>query len=111
INCVQGDATSTPFQRDEPQALIPPGGAYIDFYLKAAARGAVTLEILDAAGKVMRKWPGESDQQAGRGTRGLARVSPLWQAAPEVFSTAAGVHRVGWRPGAPAEPRPAGAGG
>src|SRR5436309_2741756 len=111
INFIQGDDNGRPFQRDEPQALNPPDGAFIDFYLKAAARGAVTLEILDAAGKVMRKWPGESDQQAGRGTRGLARVSPLWQAAPEVFSTAAGMHRVVWRPVAPAEPAAPGAGG
>ena len=101
INFIQGDDNGTPFQRDEPQALNPPEGAFIDFYLKAAA--PVTLEILDAAGKVLRKWPAEP--AAGTPTRGgLPRVSPLWQPVPEMFSTTAGMHRVVWRPVAPAEP-------
>src|SRR6266853_5362962 len=76
INVIQGDDNGTPYQRDEPQAQNPPDGAYIDFYLKAAA--PVTLEVLDAAGKVLRKWPAEP--AAGTATRGgLPRVSPLWQ--------------------------------
>jgi photosystem II stability/assembly factor-like uncharacterized protein len=110
INVVPGDDNGTPFQRDEPQALNPPDGAFIDFYLKATA--PVTLEILDSSGKVLRKWPGEPETsgRAGRGT-GLPRVSPLWQPVPEVFSTAAGMHRVVWRPVAPAEPAGPGAGG
>jgi len=106
INFIQGDDNGTPFQRDEPQAQNPPDGAVLDFYLKAAAPGAVTLEVLDAAGKVMRKWPAEAGvgPSGGRGASGLPRVSPLWQPGPEVFSTAAGMHRVVWRPVAPAEP-------
>jgi len=100
INVMPGDDNGTPLQRDEPQALNPPDGAFIDFYLKTA--GTVTLEILDAAGKVLRKWPGEPGTEAR--PRGLPRVSPLWQPVPEVFSTAAGMHRVIWPPVAPAEP-------
>ena len=113
INFIQGDDNGTPFQRDEPQAQNPPDGAVLDFYLKAAAPGAVTLEILDAAGKVMQKWPTEpgAGARGGRGASGLPRVSPLWQPRPEVFSTAAGMHRVAWRPVAPPEPAVAGAGG
>ena len=102
INFIQGDDNGTPFQRDEPQAQNPPEGAVLDFYLKAAAPGAVTLEILDAAGKVLRKWSAEpAPGNQGRG--GLPRVSPLWQPGPEVFATTAGMHRVVWRPVAPAE--------
>jgi len=115
INVIPGDDNGTPFQRDEPQALNPPDGAVLDYYLKAAATGAgaVTLEILDGAGKVLRKWPAEPGTGvAGAGARGgLPRVSPLWQPVPEVFSTAAGMHRVVWRPVAPAEPAGPGAGG
>ena len=115
INVIPGDDNGTPFQRDEPQALNPPDGAVLDYYLKAAATGAgaVTLEILDGAGKVLRKWPAEPGTGvAGAGARGgLPRVSPLWQPVPEVFSTAAGMHRVVWRQVAPAEPAgPGGAG-
>ena len=101
INFIQGDDNGTPFQRDEAQAENPPDGAFIDFYLKAAA--PVTLEIIDGAGKVLQKWPAEP--AAGVATRsGLPRVSPLWQPGPEVFGTTAGMHRVVWRPVAPAEP-------
>ena len=100
INVIPGDDNGTPLQRDEPQALNPPDGAFIDYYLKAAPTGVVTLEILDATGKVLRKWPGEP---GGRGANGLPRVSPLWQPVPDVFSTAAGLHRVVWRPVAPVE--------
>src|SRR5437899_7073537 len=80
-NVVPGDDDGTPLQRDEPQALNPPDGAFIDFYLmKTAAPGAVTLEILDATGKVMQKWPAEpgTGTRGGRATSGLPRVSPLW---------------------------------
>src|SRR3989475_3346059 len=110
INVVPGDDDGTPLQRDEPQAQNPPDGVVLDYYFKAAASGAVTLELLDAAGKIMRKWPAEpgteggAGARGGRGASGLPRVSPLWQPVPEVFSTAAGMHRVVWRPIAPAEP-------
>ncbi len=110
INVIPGDDDGTPLQRDEPQAPNPPDGAFIDYYLKAAAPGAVTLEILDAAGKIIRTWPAEPGAEGagtgrgGRGSSGLPRVSPLWQPVPEVFSTAAGMHRVVWRPVAPVEP-------
>jgi len=108
VNVVPGDDNGTPYQRDEPQAQNPPDGAYIDFYLKAAA--PVTLEILDATGKILRKWPAEP--AAGTPPRtGLPRVSPLWQPVPETFSTTAGMHRIVWRPVAPAEPAVPGGGG
>jgi photosystem II stability/assembly factor-like uncharacterized protein len=105
INVIPGDDNGTPLQRDEPQGQNPPDGAYIDFYLKVAA--PVTLEILDATGKVLRKWPAEP-AAASAGQGGLPRVSPLWQPVPEGFATTAGMHRVAWRPVAPAEPGPGG---
>jgi len=106
INVVPGDDNGTPYQRDEPQAQNPPDGAYIDYYLKAAA--PVTLEILDATGRVVRKWPPEP--AAGTPSRnGLPRVSPLWQAVPDAFSATAGMHRVVWRPVEPPAPAAPGA--
>ncbi|MEP7002351.1 MAG: hypothetical protein ABI969_17815, partial [bacterium] len=51
-NYVQGDDNGTPTQKDEPQAENPPPGAAIDYYLKSASSTPVTLEILDAGGKV-----------------------------------------------------------
>jgi len=108
INFVPGDDNGTPYQRDEAQAQNPPDGASIDFYLKAPA--AVALEIVDSAGKVMRKWPPPEPVAATPTRGGLPRVSPLWQPAPEVFSTSAGMHRVVWRPVEPPAPATAGGG-
>jgi photosystem II stability/assembly factor-like uncharacterized protein len=106
VNIVQGGDNGTPLQKDEPQAPNPPAGVYVDYYLKTAVAGPVTLEILDAAGAVLRTFSTEPGSQApvpaGRGGRGgIPNVSPLWQTAPEPFSASAGIHRVVWVPIAP----------
>jgi hypothetical protein len=106
----QGGDNGTPMQKDEPMASNPPDGAVMDYYLGSGVSGAVTLEIVDAAGTVVRTFssaPGAQQGAAGRGA-GIPRVSPLWRPSPEPFSGAAGFHRVVWRPVAPP---PAGAGG
>ena len=76
INVIQGGDNGTPVQKDEPQAQNPPNGAIIDFYVKSAATGVVTLEILDAAGTVVRTFSTEPPTQAvpgaGRGAGGAA---------------------------------------
>ena len=112
INVIQGGDNGTPLQKDEPQALNPPDGAYIDYYLRQDATGPVTLEILDAAGAVLRTFSSEPGAQpatpAGRGGRGgggIPNTSALWRPTPEPFSAGAGMHRVVWLPVA------AGAGG
>jgi len=43
INVQQGGDNGTPLQKDEPQATNPPNGAAIDYYLKSASSGPVTL--------------------------------------------------------------------
>ena len=48
--------TDTPLPPEEPAAKNPPDGAIIDYYLKSAAAGPVTLEILDEAGKLVRRF-------------------------------------------------------
>jgi hypothetical protein len=108
VDLIQGGDNGTPLQRDEPQAPNPPNGAAIDYYLKQAASGPVTLEILDAKGVVLTTFSSAGGVPvAGRGGRGrggrgagggIPNVSPLWQTAPEVFSVEAGMHRVVWGP-------------
>ncbi|MDB4873975.1 MAG: hypothetical protein JWM41_421 [Gemmatimonadetes bacterium] len=106
-NVHQGGDNGTPLQKDEPQAPNPVNGAYIDYYLKSAATGPVTLEILDASGASLRTFSTEAGAQptvpAGRGGRagGIPNVSALWQPTPEPFSASAGMHRVVWTPVAP----------
>jgi hypothetical protein len=113
IAAIQGGDNGTPTQKDEPQAQNPANGAAIDYYLKTAATGPVTLEILDAAGATLATF--SSDAAAGAaggrgggggaggggrgGGGGIPNTSALWRATPEPFSAAAGMHRVNWSPG------------
>ena len=99
INVLQGGDNGTPLQKDEPQALNPPNGAVIDFYLKTAATGTVTLEILDAVGAAVRTFTTDgASQPAAQGGRGggIPNTSALWRTPPEPFSASAGMHRVVW---------------
>src|SRR5262249_6759047 len=59
-----GSDNGTPMPRDEPLTENPPFGAMIDYYLKTNAGGPVTLEILDPAGDVIRKYSSEDKAPA-----------------------------------------------
>ena len=48
--------TDTPFPPEEPAGQNPPDGAIIDYYLQSRSSSPVTLEILDASGKLVRKF-------------------------------------------------------
>ena len=99
INVLQGGDNGTPLQKDEPQAPNPPNGAVIDYYLKAAPTGAVTLEILDANGASLRSFSSAAAQPAGPPAAAANRIpntTPLWRPTPEPFSAAPGMHRVVW---------------
>lgn len=110
INFLSTDDNGTPLQKDEPQAQNAPNGATIDYYLKSAATGPVSLEILDASGATVRKFSTDPAAEIGApvirraGGSGIPNVSPLWRNTPERFSEAAGMHRVVWNPVAPPAP-------
>jgi photosystem II stability/assembly factor-like uncharacterized protein len=116
INVLQGNDNGTPTQKDEPQAENPPNGASIDYYLKTAATGPATLEILDASGTCRAVFSSQTASPpvcegapaaggrglgAGRGG-GIPNTSALWRPTPAPFATSAGMHRVTWVPRAPA---------
>ncbi len=46
----------TPWPPEVPAGENPPPGALVDYYLPAAANGEVKLEVLNAAGKVIRHY-------------------------------------------------------
>jgi photosystem II stability/assembly factor-like uncharacterized protein len=99
----QGGDNGTPLQKDEPQALNPPNGAIIEFYLKTAAATPVVLDVLDEKGTVVRSFSTDAAAQpalvGGRGGGGgIPNTSPLWRPAPEPLTAAAGLHRVVWTP-------------
>jgi hypothetical protein len=99
INYQQGGDNGTPFQKDEAQALNPPNGAIIDYYLKADSAEPVTLEILDANGAVLQSFSSAVQPAPAVGRRGgIPNTSPLWRPLPEPFAATAGMHRVAWNP-------------
>jgi photosystem II stability/assembly factor-like uncharacterized protein len=104
-----GNDNGTPMPRDEPIAENPPFGAMLDYYFKSNVSGPVTIEIVDPAGDVVRKYSSE-DKPAPANVETL-NIPAYWVRTPETLSTAAGMHRWIWdlRPTPP--PRPAGAGG
>jgi len=74
---------------DAPE--YPPAGARIDYYL-AAPSGDVKLEILDAAGKVVRAYSSVSSGAAPTGRGGGRRGGGL----PSVLPTKVGMNRFVW---------------
>jgi photosystem II stability/assembly factor-like uncharacterized protein len=84
----------TPLPKDEPSAENPPNGAIIDYYLKAAPAGTVSLEILDASGTVVRRFASD-DRPAPRDPNTLA-VQLVWAPQGEALPATAGMHRWVW---------------
>jgi len=113
INFVQGGDDGTPYQKDEPWAENPADGAVIDYFLKAAAAGPVTIEILDQKGATIETLSSVARRVAADSTAptGIPSVSPLWQPAPKLLATTAGMHRAVWRPVVRERPAPGAGGG
>ena len=86
-------SNDTPLPPEFPQGENPPAGAILDYYLPAAPRGAVTLEVADAAGNLVRRFssadtvppPGEPPY-----------FMPAWLPRHERLGVSAGQHRFVW---------------
>ena len=85
--------TDTPLPPDFPAADNPPDGAVIDYYLKSTPSSAVTLEIRDAAGKVVRRY---SSADPIEPTDPMLAIPAYWVRPPQRLSSAAGMHRFLW---------------
>ncbi len=93
---VQRDTnTDTPLPPDEPAAPNPPDGAFLDYFLPAAAN-TVTVEIVDGKGHVVRRYsntdkPDTTDEELQK------QLIPLyWPRPRRQLSTEAGMHRWIW---------------
>ena len=87
--------TDTPLPPDEPAAQNPPDGAILDYYLPAAS-SAVSLEILDAQGHLVRRFS-NSDKPDITEEELQKQLIPLyWVRRPRQLSTSAGMHRWVW---------------
>jgi photosystem II stability/assembly factor-like uncharacterized protein len=94
-----GSGGGTPLPYGSAETENPPAGAMIDYYLKSAANGPITLEILDGNGKSVRTYTSaEGGGGGGRGRGGAAaqNIPAYWNRTPETLSAAAGMHRWTW---------------
>ncbi|MDP2529151.1 MAG: hypothetical protein Q8W51_05395 [Candidatus Palauibacterales bacterium] len=84
----------TPFHPEVPHSLNPPPGALIYYSLRAAPQGTVTLDILDAAGHVVRHL---SSAPVEPGPEYRYPPEPNhWLEWPEPLPTKVGLDRVSW---------------
>ncbi len=101
----------TPWPPEMPAGENPLPGALIDYYLPRDARGPVTIEIIDAAGKVIRTHSSAEprlDPDPGVDAEAydkLCRLKPTavacslplyWNAPQMLVSPRAGMHRFSW---------------
>ncbi|MGB6484782.1 MAG: hypothetical protein WBE86_14955 [Candidatus Acidiferrales bacterium] len=86
--------TDDPLPPEEPQGENPPYGAIVYYWLGSMPRNSVTLEILDGAGKLVRRYR----SAVGTAPTDMNRfpVAPDWAKAPEVLSVQPGMHRLVW---------------
>ena len=93
---VQRDTyTDTPLPPDEPMAENPPDGAVVDYFLPAAAN-AVTLEILDGQGKVVRRYSSTDKAEASDEDLAKQLIPLYWLRKFRALSADAGMHRWVW---------------
>ncbi|HZA34427.1 MAG TPA: hypothetical protein VE505_05840, partial [Vicinamibacterales bacterium] len=84
--------TDTPLPPDEPAGQNPPDGAVINYWLKSAVN-AVTLEITDAAGAIVRRY---SSRDPMPPVIDEGNVPAYWIRPPVAPAKTGGMHRFVW---------------
>jgi photosystem II stability/assembly factor-like uncharacterized protein len=84
----------TPLPPDEPAGENPPDGAMIDYFLGDDVSGAVTLEIKDGQGRLVRRYA--SDDVPVRPEVKEMRIPEYWVRPAQILSAAPGWHRFLW---------------
>jgi photosystem II stability/assembly factor-like uncharacterized protein len=88
--------TDTPLPADEPTGENPPDGAVIDYSLASAASGSVTLEVLDAEGKVVRRYSSADPPEQTPAELEKELIPHYWLREAKTLSAEPGMHRWIW---------------
>ncbi len=86
----------TPIPPDEPAGENPPDGAILDYFLTQPASGPVTLEIVDAQGKVVRQFSSTDKPEVTQAELEKQLIPLYWIRMPKILSASAGMHRWVW---------------
>ena len=84
--------TDTPLPQEEPAGQNPPEGAIIDYYISNKPSSPVTLEILDQAGKLIRKYSSTDTFY----TIPPVNIPLYWIRPQQILSAEPGAHRFTW---------------
>jgi photosystem II stability/assembly factor-like uncharacterized protein len=98
--------TDTPLPPEEPAGKNPPDGAIINYYLKAAPSGPVTLEILGSKNRLVRRFT-STDKPEPVDEKDLD-VPTYWLRPTPILPATAGSHRFIWDLHYPSPPGPRG---
>ena len=88
--------TDTPLPVDEPAGQNPPDGAILDYALQHDVRGPITLEVLDSAGKVLRRYSSDDPISPGADQVRTQLIPPYWPQMHGPLPITAGMHRWVW---------------
>jgi hypothetical protein len=86
--------TDTPLPPEEPGGPNPPDGAIINYYLKSAPTGPVTLEVFDSKGRLVRRYS-SADKPEAVNEENL-EIPSYWIRPPQILSAEGGGHRFVW---------------
>jgi hypothetical protein len=86
----------TPLPPEEPAGKNPPDGAVIDYSLGQAASGQVMLEILDPAGKLVRRFSSTDKPELTPEQLAKQLIPPYWVRESKALATSEGAHRWVW---------------
>lgn len=83
----------TPLPPEVPAGQNPPDGAFIDYYLKSAPQGDITLTISDSQGNLIRTYSSAEPESTKLKPE---NVPEYWFAPPTVLPKNAGMNRFVW---------------
>src|SRR5690349_10684510 len=87
-------SNDTPLPPEEPHGDNPPAGAVIDYELRSVPAGAVTIEIRDARGEVVRRL--SSDDRATSPAEPPPQIAAEWLPRANPPTRDRGLNRVVW---------------
>jgi hypothetical protein len=84
----------TPFPPEVPHALNPPDGVIIHYSLESKPSGALSIDVLDSAGTIVRHMSSVASEPVKEAAR--PPHPNFWVAPPQALPAAAGLNRTNW---------------
>jgi photosystem II stability/assembly factor-like uncharacterized protein len=88
--------TDTPLPPEVPAGKNPPDGAILDYYLGETSSKPVTLEILDASDRLVRRYSSTDRPEPLGKTAEENPIPTYWVRPTQILSGEAGMHRFVW---------------